>query len=60
MSPAPQDQQHPSTTASESNDSRYLLYGRIAEQIEAARRSGRPLDVHGPGGRTPGHGGRDS
>ena len=45
MSPAPQDQQHPSATASESNDSRYLLYGRIAEQIEAARRSGRQLDV---------------
>ncbi len=45
MSAAPQDQQHPSATASESNDSRYLLYGRIAEQIEAARRSGRQLDV---------------
>ena len=45
MTAAPQDQQHPSATANESDDSRYLLYGRLAEQIEAARRSGRPLDV---------------
>ena len=45
MTAAPHDQQHPSATANESDDSRYLLYGRLAEQIEAARRSGRPLDV---------------
>ena len=45
MSAAPQDQQHPSATANKSDDSRYLLYGRLAEQIEAARRSGRQLDV---------------
>ena len=45
MSAAPKDQRHPSAIASESDDSRYLLYGRIAEQIEAARRSGRPPDV---------------
>ncbi len=44
MSASPKDQRPPSAVASRSDDSRYLPYGPIAEQLEAARRSGRRPD----------------